>query len=103
MNSVVVVGVLLILASVATVDWHVEADRAQQLNDEVELDVMVVRALQRVVVFHAVVVAVAAVEVEAVAIYDFDWPLLVQHFVTMFVLLGFAGNCDATYHRRVVE
>lgn len=100
MNSAVVVGVL-ILVLVATVDLRVEADRAQQLNDEVKLDAMVVQALQRVVVFHGVA---AAVEVEvAVAIYDFGWQLLVQHFVTMFDPLEFAGNCDATYRHRVVE
>lgn len=97
MNSVVVVGVL-ILVLVAMVDLHVAADRAQQLNDEVELDAMVVPALQRVVVFHVVA---AAVVVEAVAIYDFDWQLLVQHFVTMFDPLGFAGNYDAMCHRPV--
>lgn len=98
MNSVVVVGVL-ILVLVAMVDLRVEADREQQLNDEVALDAMVVQALQRVGVFHVV----AAVEVEAVVIYDFCWQLLVQHFVTMFDPLVFAGNYDATYRRPVVE
>lgn len=59
---------LLISVLVATVDLHVAADRAQLLNDEVGLDVMAVRALQRVVVFRVV----AAVEVGAVAICGYD-------------------------------
>lgn len=89
---------MLISVSVAMVDLRVEADRAQQLTDEVELDVMAVPALQLVVAFH-----VAAVEVEAVAIYDCDWQRLVQHFVTMFDLLEFVGNYGAMYRHQVVE
>lgn len=99
MNSVVVVAVLISVL-VAMVDLHAVADRAQQSIDVVKPDVMVVLALQPVVAFHA---AVVAVEVVAVAIYDFDWQLLVQHFVTMFDLLEFVGNYDAAYRRRVVE